>query len=103
MKITTAFEIIRCMAMSEAKFIPHIITYVAVPSLIKTEINGVRPQPARLARICFIEARPRSVLCATTTAMLEALFTKVVVRMRKLRLTRDKLSGSVVLIECNKE
>jgi hypothetical protein len=27
----------------------------------------------------------------------------VVVRMRKLRLTRDKLSGSVVLIECNKE
>lgn len=84
------------------KKITHIMKYVAVPSLIKSETSGARPQPARLARIFFIRARPKSVLCVATTAMLEVLFTKLVVRMRKSRLARDTLSDLAVLIECNK-
>lgn len=103
-KITIVPEkFIRSMVMSEVKFIPHIMKYVAVPSLIKSETSGARPQPARLARICFMRARPRSVLCVATTAMLEVLFTKLVIRMRKSRLARDTLSDLAVLIECNKE
>ena len=58
------------MASQEVKLVPHRMKYVAVPSRIKTETNGVLPHPVCLARICFIRTRQISVVCVVSTVML---------------------------------
>jgi hypothetical protein len=75
--------------------------YVAVPSLIKRETNGVLPHPVRLARICFTRVRPTSVVCVISTEMLRIIIYKGGGRMRKLRLALSILTETAVLKECN--